>query len=256
MLRTGGEGRRERAKSLAAVIAIHLALGYALLAGLTPRIVETVEASLKLFEVSEVPPPPPIVEVPPPPKESKSAPEGEPSPPNIRSVATPVVAPPPEVKIEVPPPPIAAAPLPAEGSDRTSGAAPVAGPGTGAGGVGSGTGSGGRGAGTGAGGTGNGAGPGGVAVGARLVRGRLRNSDYPRSAARAKAGGTVMVSYEVGADGRVRDCRIMKSSGNDDLDGITCYLIQERFRYAPARDFEGRPVSDKAGWRQDWWLER
>ncbi|MEH3121922.1 MAG: TonB family protein [Sphingomonas phyllosphaerae] len=50
------------------------------------------------------------------------------------------------------------------------------------------------------------------------------------------------VKYLVWSDGRVRDCRVTKSSGNATLDATTCRLIQRRFRYDPSRDAEGRPV--------------
>jgi periplasmic protein TonB len=46
----------------------------------------------------------------------------------------------------------------------------------------------------------------------------------------------------VGADGRVFDCEITRSSGSRELDETTCRLIQERFRYEPSRDPSGRPV--------------
>ena len=51
------------------------------------------------------------------------------------------------------------------------------------------------------------------------------------------------VNYVVTASGRVEDCRISQSSGSRALDITTCELIERRFRYAPARDRFGRPVS-------------
>jgi protein TonB len=46
----------------------------------------------------------------------------------------------------------------------------------------------------------------------------------------------------VGVDGHVSDCRITHSSGSNTLDGLTCGLIEKRFRFRPARDGSGRPV--------------
>jgi protein TonB len=48
----------------------------------------------------------------------------------------------------------------------------------------------------------------------------------------------------VGPNGRVTECRVIRSSGNAELDETTCRLILERFRFAPARDAQGRKVSD------------
>jgi protein TonB len=64
----------------------------------------------------------------------------------------------------------------------------------------------------------------------------------------------VQAHFEVGVDGRVSDCRVVRSSGNAELDATTCRLIERRFRYAPARDAQGRAVPDVAGWEEEWWI--
>ena len=97
-------------------------------------------------------------------------------------------------------------------------------------------------------------GPGGLPP--RHIRGSLTNSDYPRAAAEAGAGGTVGVRYRVGVDGRVTQCLVTRSSGNDALDVATCSLIERRFRFAPARDEDGRPVpSAIVGENHSWFVE-
>ncbi len=156
---------------------------------------------------------------------------GAASPPNLRRQATPVVAPPPIVQ-PLEPPPIPTALNPDAGTAPTAGAADVRGSGLGSGGQGDGSGSG-----TG----GNGDGDGGD-VPPRLLKGRLKNSDYPRAAADAGAEGTASVRYTVGKNGRASNCRITRSSGNDELDRTTCRLIVERFRFAPSRDADGKAV--------------
>jgi TonB family protein len=95
----------------------------------------------------------------------------------------------------------------------------------------------------------------GVATPARRQAGTLLNSDYPREAKRAKAEGTVSVSYKVGADGSVGGCTVTKSSGREDLDRTTCRVIEERFRYAPARDAIGEPVEQTMTRSYDWFLK-
>ena len=87
-------------------------------------------------------------------------------------------------------------------------------------------------------GAGDGAGDGGTPP--RHVRGRLRDSDYPRGLGEAGIEGTVSVRYAVAVDGRVSDCAIAHSSGSVVLDATTCRLIEQRFRLSPSRDAAGR----------------
>jgi protein TonB len=140
--------------------------------------------------------------------------------------------------------PIVAAPIPAQGDERSSGASPLPGPGTGSGGQGVGTGSGRY-----------GDGPGGGGMGPRQIKGRIRNSDYPHSAVEAGANGMVSVRYTVAIDGRVTRCIVTGSSGNADLDSTTCRLIQQRFVFHPARDAYGRPVQADIVEDHEWIME-
>lgn len=236
----------DRLKSLIAVGLIHAALAFALLhaSGNLPAIVEP--ESIQLFDVREVPPPPP-----PPPEQlvPDAAPreEGAAAPPNLESKASPVVAPKPKIILPTPPP-VVAAPTPATGNQRSQGAAPLSGPGTGAGGVGSGTGSGGSGAGTGGGGAGGSR--------ARYLSGRIKRSDYPRELrGRRIPSESVIVQFTIGLNGRPRGCRVFQSSGNQALDATTCRLIEQRFRYQPARNAAGQSIEAQAAWKQVWWIE-
>ncbi len=203
-------------KAAAAVALLHALLGYALVTGLAETIVTRTSESLKLFDISE--PEPPAEIVPP-----KKLPEPDSPPPK----ATPVLKLEPIVKIDQLPR-ITASPVPDTGSAGSPGTA-----------AGSGTGS----------------GSGGGASRPRLIRGQIRNRDYPREASRADAEGTVVAVYTVDIEGRARNCSIMRSSGNSALDSTTCRLIERRFRYEPARDASGRPVASETGWQQRWWLE-
>jgi len=231
---------RDRIVPAIAAVALQLLLGYALIVGLgvapLPRIVD----DIKVFDVARDPIPPP----PAPKPVSKPAraprPRGAAAPPNLRSHATPVVAPPPAIVIARPPL-IVAAPLPGIGAEATAGAAPVAGPGSGSGGQGTGTGSG---------ASGNGDGGGGSR--AEYLRGEIRDRDYPRALRDAGVEGDLTTRYVIGTDGRIADCRVVKSSGSALLDATTCRLVMERFRYRPARDANGRKVTaiefDHHGW--------
>ena len=236
---------RDRMQSAAAAAIFHAVLGYALLSGLGVDFVSPEERRLALFDIS-LPPPPLLPEPTPPPERRQERDEGAASPENLKSKATPVVAPPPAIKLD-PPPTIIAAPKPSSGAESSTGASDKPGPGTGAGGIGDGTGAGGSGNGTGGGG--------GAKLRARWTRGSISDSDYPRAASRARAGGEVIARLAIGTNGRVERCTVTRSSGNADLDTATCRLIERRFRYAPARDAKGNAIPDTLGWKQRWWLE-
>jgi periplasmic protein TonB len=200
------------------------------------------EEALKTFDVT---PPRPLPERVLPKPARSHRPEGAASPPNLRSKATEIVVPQPIIPIIVPPP-IVVAKTAGLGAEATAGAAPVVGPGTGAGGVGNGTGSG---------GAGDGNGDGGDGTPPRWRKGRLKDSDYPRAAGEAGVSGTVTVRYLVMEDGHVSDCEIIKSSGNGALDETTCRLIRERFRFDASRDAAGRPVPAWLRENHSWAIE-
>jgi len=232
--------RRRHPATAAAVVAVHAAVVW-IVATQSPAVAPLITEAMTIFEV---PAPAPPSEPSRAPAAKAPRPEGEASAANKKATPTEVVAPRPIIRIETPPPPIVAAPTAGAGRAADAGATPVEGPGTGAGGIGSGLGSGGQGTGTGGGGS-----------GAVWVKGEIRDRDYPRSAAKARAGGAVVAFFDVQINGRATNCRIAESSGNADLDAATCRLIEKRFRYRPAIDAQGRPIVSEEGWRQTWWLE-
>ncbi len=227
-----------RAVAAIAALALQLLIGWVLITGLSGRVVRTIEADLKVFEVA--PPPPPPASKPVPVRHAARRAAGAAAPPHKRATPTPAVAPVPIIKLP-PPPAIIAAPLPALGSDPAAGAADV-GEGTGAGGQGNGRGSGSGGNGTGSGGT-----------RARLVRGEISGSDYPPEAKAAHIEGNLTTRYLVDARGRIERCYVTESSGSDLLDATTCRLAIKRYRFDPARDAAGNRVADEVyedhGWR-------
>ena len=241
---------KDRTGAIVAVLAVHVALGLAIL-NATGRIdiAQQAQRTLKVFDFAEVEPPPP----PPPPMERESPKpkekEGASAPKNIESKATPVEAPKP--KIEVPAPPkIVVTETPAQGNEATQGAAPVRGPGTGAGGSGVGTGSGGS-------GTGSGGGGGGIASPPRLIQGNISRRDYPPELRGSRVPRQeIEMEFTIGTDGRVRNCHAIRSSGSAILDESTCRLVEQRYVYRPALDRSGRPVSITGRMRRSWWIER
>ncbi|WP_129793774.1 energy transducer TonB [Sphingosinicella sp. CPCC 101087] len=241
LVRTRRYETGNRLKPAVAVMLVHVLLAWLIVSGLRFDLPVRVAEELQLFEVIEPPPPP--AEEKAPAEIPSEAEEGAAAPPALKADPTPVVAPEPVVPIERPHVP--AASVAGQGTRPFAGAAPVPGPGTGAGGSGTGTG---------AGGSGTGVGAGGAATRPRLLRGRIRNRDYPRGALRSGAEGQVFARVQVAADGRVIGCRVEQSSGHPELDETTCRLIMQRFRYEPARDAQGNRVADVSGWVQRWWI--
>jgi TonB family protein len=80
----------------------------------------------------------------------------------------------------------------------------------------------------------------------------VRHGDYPRRALREKASGIVHARVTVGTDGRVRDCKVIRASGSQDLDTKTCLLMEHRGRYEPAVGPDGAPAAAPALVRVVW----
>jgi protein TonB len=235
---------RDKSGAIAAVVAIHAALLFAILnlSGKMPLAGE--ESVLRLFDVARVKPPPP----PPPPVPAQQAKpkqkEGGSAPRNIRSEATPVVAPKPPIVIPQPPR-IAVSETPRQGTAPTQGAAPVPGPGTGGGGAGTGTGSG-------IGGTGpGGGGEGGYVTSPQLLTPTLRGRDFPRDLLdQWPRGAQVLLRLRIDARGYVSECILDLGTGVAAIDSELCNLVHLRFRYRPALNRYGQAVAGWAGYRQ------
>jgi periplasmic protein TonB len=231
---------RDKSGAIAAVVAIHAALLFAVLHHWGGAVIQEIgPPALRVFDLAPPPPPPP-----PPPPQQKPQPSpkekaGGSSPPNIRSEATAVQAPKP--KVVVPPlPQIAASETPREGTAPTQGAAPVAGPGTGAGGTGNGTGSGSGGNGPG------GGGDGGVAEPPHLTTPVLTGRDFPRDLLeRWPSGATVFMRLRVDARGYVSECSVDRGTGVAAIDSAVCNIAHDRLRFRPALNRGGQAV---AGW--------
>lgn len=212
---------------------------YALVAGLGFSVPggQAFNDTLKTFDLTPPPRPTPPPPPPPQPKAGRSA--GAAAPAGLRAKASAIVAPPPPVPLT--PPPIVAAPVAGQGTQSHQGASDLDAGGTGAGGEGSGFGSGGRGRGDGGGG---GRPP-------RQRRGSLSYQDVPEGILDPGEGLNLETRYHVNLDGRVSDCRVTRSSGHRDLDARICALIEQRFRFDPARDDDGRAVeADFIQWQR------
>ena len=217
---------RDKSGAIAAVIAVHAVLLFALL-NLSGTIdLKDTQGALSVIDLANPPPPPP----PPPQRPRPNPKEGGSAPKNIKSKATPVVAPKP--KIETPPvQKIAASETPRQGAAPTQGAS-TAGPGTGAGGNGNGTGS--------------GSGDNGVAEPPHLATPVLGGRDIPHYLLdQWPPGAPVFLRLRVSPQGYVSECNVLRGTGNPSIDNAMCNIAHDRLRFRPALNRSGQAV---AGW--------
>ena len=222
---------RTRFQVVALVALIHVVLVFGLIRAFAPDFAAQVTDSvLATFNVAVTPPPPP----PPPAAQPEKA--GAAAPVGRKAVPRESTLPKPKIAIAKP----VLAPVPAKGPDNSSGARNV----------GIGTGAGGQGHGTGSGSGGNGQG-GGAATKAVKIAGDINTArDLPSGGREMRLGSFVNVALTVGADGRVKECRIFRASSDAEADHTVCQLAVARFRFRPATDRSGNPVESVFGWQQ------
>ena len=223
--------RPDRAKAIAAVIAVHAGLG-ALLLARPGALVQTApdDPTVLIDIVPEPPPPPPEAD----PGRAREE-EGE---AGKKAEPTPIVRPKPRIEIPAPTP-VAAAPVAGTGVSPNAGAS-TAGSGPGAGGSGSGRGGGGTG--------------GGRAIGAdaRLLGGnRARLPAYLLYQFAADQG-RALLWLTVAENGRVTDCSVSQTTGSPDVDQALCEVMVRNSRWAPARDTQGRPLTVRLRYTAVW----
>lgn len=191
------------------VAIITAGVGYAFVTGLAVDFAKKVNKQLNVFDVAPPPPPPPPEEPPPPPPDQNLEPPPVVSPPPIVQTNTPppviinTVPTPPPVYVPTPTAPPPSPPAPPPAPPRVS-----------------------------------------QAAGLKGNPGQYFGTDnYPPAAIRAGAQGRVVARLSVGTDGRVTDCSVTSSSGNDDLDSTTCRIARSRVRFSPAKDDSGNPIA-------------
>ncbi|MCL6699753.1 energy transducer TonB [Sphingomonas sp. NSE70-1] len=225
--------RPDKAKAIAAVALVYaMIIGAALLMPSDSPLGVRESDPTVLIDVKEIPEPQP-----PPPEEPGKA-ELEEGAAGKKAEPTPVVAPKPAIELPAKPP-VVAAPVAGTGNAATAGAAQTgAGPGAG-------------GSGTGRGGGGSGGG-GGIGSEARLLGGN--SSKLPARLLRAFSAdrGYGYLMLTVGESGRVTDCGVLQSTGNDAVDQALCNLMIRQSRWQPARDRQGNAISVKVRYTATW----
>jgi len=217
------ENTTKRLTGIVVVVAFHVLMGFLVVSGMGKRLVEKIKNPVETKIIEEVKPPPPQDLPPPPP------------PPEIKTPPPPFI-PPPEVVVQAPAQqnnPIAAAtnvapPAPtavrpqAPAASAPVGEAPKPAP------------------------------P--AKTPAYLNVNDCTKPEYPKNSARNEEEGTVIIAFLVGADGRVKDSRIEKSSGFRDLDkaAVAGLTACPKFR---AGTENGKPVEAWARVAYEWKIE-
>jgi protein TonB len=78
--------------------------------------------------------------------------------------------------------------------------------------------------------------------------------DYPLDAIKNDQQGFVTVSFTIGIDGRMTDCRVIRSSGFRILDRIPCNILTRRARFKPAVDAQGQVRSTQGTTSMLFWM--
>jgi protein TonB len=206
--------------SMAAVVAIHGAVGAALILGLTVSgVIAPPDVPVPTFDVTKDPPPPPPKPTDqPPPDAAKSVPYVPtpqlPLPARGPEIDTTDLFPPQTPPRPLPGPSTGPAPLPSV----TPSFAPVA------------------------------------AKPRTNPAGWVTTDDYRSNWIRQEMTGKARFRLEIAADGRVTGCTITGSSGHPQLDAATCALVSKRAKFQPARGSEGEPVAGSYSNAIDWQL--
>ncbi|MEO8176879.1 MAG: energy transducer TonB [Sphingomicrobium sp.] len=222
----------DRMKALGGVLIVHVGLALLILSGLHVGTVARTVERLKMFDIDQALLPPP----PPPPRQMSERAKDKEGAAAKKALPTPAMAPPPRIALPTRPP-VIAAPIASSGSAATAGAA-TAGTGTGAGGTGAGPGGGGKGDGAGF-------------TPARMLN-KIPDREYRRIAAGRIPRGSAAIKFRANADGSIADCRIMRSSGDSEVDSILCDAATRYLRFSPARDPSGRAIAQDISYTPTW----
>lgn len=72
----------------------------------------------------------------------------------------------------------------------------------------------------------------------------VQDTDYPRESLRRREQGRVEFELDISPEGRVVNCRVIRSTAGRRLNFRTCQIMLVRARFTPARDAAGNPTSD------------
>ncbi len=78
------------------------------------------------------------------------------------------------------------------------------------------------------------------------------NVRIPEQSPARGVSGTTAMAFEITAEGRVENCRVVGPSGNAELDAKACAITTEKGRYKPAVDAAGKPIRSPGQLKVTW----
>lgn len=84
----------------------------------------------------------------------------------------------------------------------------------------------------------------------------LSDRDYRTAWVRRELTGVAKFQLQIAANGSVSGCRITGSTGHGELDAATCKLVSDRAKFEPARDTTGAAVAGSYSGAVSWVLPR
>jgi TonB family protein len=72
------------------------------------------------------------------------------------------------------------------------------------------------------------------------LRGLFTAADYPAAALKDGRMGRAHVRLRIDDTGSITECSVLRSSGSAELDATTCKVLNERAKFDPARDVDGK----------------
>lgn len=85
--------------------------------------------------------------------------------------------------------------------------------------------------------------------------GWITRNDYPTRAIREEWTGLTRLRLTIGSDGRVAGCEVTSSSGHPELDNVACDRVTRRARFEPARSSDGAAMAGRYETSVRWVLQ-
>ena len=81
---------------------------------------------------------------------------------------------------------------------------------------------------------------------------KIPDREYRRISGGRIPRGSATISFRVSPDGRMSDCRIVRSSGDSSVDSVVCEAATRYLRFNPARDPDGQAIAQDMTYTPSW----
>lgn len=84
----------------------------------------------------------------------------------------------------------------------------------------------------------------------------LGPDDYPKSSIASETEGAITVAINVDEKGAPSSCSVTSSSGDNELDNLTCSLLMKRAQFIPAKGQQGQATTSQYSQKVTWRIPR